>query len=70
MILKLSEYMERELPFHKRLFFRLHLIMCHNCRRYLKQFKKTVELTGKIPKENPPKELVELLEKTLIDRNG
>ncbi|MBI2608356.1 MAG: zf-HC2 domain-containing protein [Deltaproteobacteria bacterium] len=64
MIYRLSDYMEKELPFHKRLIFRLHLWMCHNCRKYLKQFKKSVELTGKIPKENPPKALIELLEKT------
>lgn len=33
----LSNAMDRQLPFHHRLAYRIHLLYCTACRRYLKQ---------------------------------
>jgi hypothetical protein len=35
----LSRSMDRQLPFHHRLAYRIHLLYCTACRRYLKQLK-------------------------------
>jgi hypothetical protein len=34
---KISESMDRNLPFHHRLFIRIHLMMCKYCARFKKQ---------------------------------
>ncbi len=36
------DYLEQHLPLHKRLQMKLHLIMCHHCRRYLRQMATTI----------------------------
>jgi len=38
-----SNYIDGELPFLRRLFMRLHLLICPNCRRYVEQVKHTIE---------------------------
>ncbi len=34
---KISESMDRKLPFHHRMFIRMHLMMCRYCSRFKKQ---------------------------------
>jgi len=34
---KISESMDRNLPFHHRMFIRIHLMMCKYCARFKKQ---------------------------------
>lgn len=36
-----TDYLERELPWHARLQFRLHLLMCRACERYVRQLVLT-----------------------------
>jgi hypothetical protein len=49
-----SEYLEKELTFSKRLNMRLHLFMCLNCRRYVKQLQITVQTLGRMRKKEEP----------------
>jgi len=37
-------YLEHELPFLQRAQFRLHIMMCVHCRRYVDQLARTVDL--------------------------
>ncbi|WP_439576543.1 anti-sigma factor family protein [Elioraea sp.] len=39
-----SEYLDGNLPFGRRLAFRLHLLMCRHCRRYVDQLAGTIAL--------------------------
>ena len=41
----LSDYLDGALPLRQRLMFRLHLLVCRDCRRYLDSFAATVKLT-------------------------
>jgi predicted anti-sigma-YlaC factor YlaD len=41
----LSDYLDGALPPRERLMFRLHLLVCRDCRRYLDSFAATVKLT-------------------------
>lgn len=36
---KASEYLDNALPWRQRLEIRLHLFLCHHCRRYLRQLR-------------------------------
>ena len=38
-----TEYLEGSLPFADQVRFQLHLGLCRDCRRYLRQMKETVE---------------------------
>ena len=43
-----SDHIDNNLPFFKKIQFRLHLFMCHNCRNFVKQFKITVEMLKRV----------------------
>lgn len=39
-----SDYLNRDLPWRRRLAVRLHLLMCEGCARYYRQMKATLAL--------------------------
>ena len=41
----LNEYLDRTLPWHQRLWFNLHLLVCRHCRRYLRSYATTIRVT-------------------------
>jgi len=43
-----SQHLDGELPLGKRVAFRLHVMMCRHCRRYLRQLRATIVLLGTI----------------------
>lgn len=47
-----SEHIDNEMPFFKRMQFRMHLMMCKNCRRFVEQFQLTIESISHL---TPPK---------------
>ena len=59
-----TEYLEGRMPFTRRMSFWMHVSMCGNCRRYLRQMKLTVKTLGAMPKEPiPPATRAALLER-------
>jgi hypothetical protein len=48
--------------------FKLHIIVCRDCRRYIDSYKKTVELArdagGAVALEDPPEALVRAILKS------
>lgn len=49
-----SDHLESGLTGITRFRFRLHVLMCGNCRRYLDQLRQTVALVGALPPEPVP----------------
>lgn len=45
-----TDYMDGALPWHVRLKARVHLLLCHACRRYFDQMRKTVRLLSGTPR--------------------
>ncbi|MDP1731096.1 MAG: anti-sigma factor [Devosia sp.] len=62
-------YLDRELPLLTRAQFRLHIIMCSHCRRYVDQLAKTVNMLKTLPHGTPPPDVEEKLVR-LLERKG
>lgn len=43
-----SDYLDRDLPLLARMRFRMHLLMCQHCRRYVDQLAATIALLRKL----------------------
>jgi predicted anti-sigma-YlaC factor YlaD len=56
-----TDYLERDLPWRKRLLVQVHLWMCIHCRRYLDQVRKVIQLLQRLPRDPVPPELLEKL---------
>jgi len=48
-----SDYLDSNMPFMKRMKYRLHLFICDSCSRYLSQLKLTIATLGKIEEAIP-----------------
>lgn len=62
-----SDYLDARLPLGGRLSVRLHLAMCVNCRRFIRQMKVTQALVRGLP-EAPVADLEALAAKLASDR--
>ncbi len=60
-----NDYLENELRFWPRLQFRLHLLACRNCRRYVDQLQRTIDLLSKTTVESLRAEAEEAIVTTL-----
>jgi hypothetical protein len=49
-----SQYVERDLPFGKRVAIRLHVAMCVHCRRFVRQLRVTIELLRTLGARSEP----------------
>ncbi len=59
-----TDYTEGRLSFRQRLRFQLHIGMCRNCRRYLRQMRATANALRSLPLESMPDDVKrELLER-------
>lgn len=63
-----TDYLEGRLPLGQRMKFWMHMSMCGNCRRYLRQMRATVKLAGQFPTAPPPPEVRDALRKAFRDR--
>jgi predicted anti-sigma-YlaC factor YlaD len=57
----MADYLDGTLPWRQRLSFRLHLLICHQCRRYLASYAATVRIAhaaGQVAEQPVPDELV------------
>ncbi len=64
----LMDYLDNELPVGDSLIFRLHLLLCTVCRRYMNKYKDSVSLAKSIMDDPPPPELVNLTTEFLHKR--
>ena len=56
-----TDYLDGALPWHLRLKARLHLSVCHACRRYYDQMRQTVRFLTRAPHAAPPPEIEQRL---------
>ena len=56
-----TEYAEGNLSLMDQLRFQMHIGMCRNCRRYVRQMKATTRALGLVPPPEIPPELEEEL---------
>ena len=64
----LMDFLDRKLPRGEALIFRLHLLLCTNCRRYMARYKTSVDIAKNIMDDPPPVELVNLTTEFLSKR--
>ncbi len=62
-----SEYLEGDMSRWQRFKYKMHLFMCTHCKRYIQQLKQTIAMIGLLPKQEPPAELEEKLQKEYQD---
>lgn len=65
-----TDYLEGRLSLMDRLRFRMHIMMCKECRGYLIQMKNTVKAVGKLPEEPIPEDVHEELMKCFENWRG
>lgn len=61
-----TAYLDRRMPLSQRMAFRMHILMCPHCRRYLRQVRATVKLTGQLPAEPIPDQVRDDLVRALL----
>lgn len=65
-----SEYLDKRLSFVKRLEFRLHTFMCHDCRRFTEQFRATLMVLRKLPPTKPSAETIDAQVERLLKQRS
>lgn len=67
----LIDYQEKSLSFIERLKFKLHLLMCGECARYLKIYSRSSEIFREALRDDPPPQsLMDLTSNFLEKRRG
>jgi predicted anti-sigma-YlaC factor YlaD len=70
----LADYFGGQLPLRQRIVFRLHLLMCRDCRRYLDSYAATIRLTRALGAKSSADDLApvpeELVRAILAARNS
>jgi len=62
-----SDYLEKELSFWKKAGMKMHLVICVNCRNYVKQLKRTILMLRGIKTKEPSEEQLTQLKQTYQD---
>jgi NMD protein affecting ribosome stability and mRNA decay len=60
-----TSFLDKRMPIRQRMSFRMHIAMCPHCRRYLRQMKATVKVSGRLPVETIPPEVRDALAEAL-----
>ena len=64
----LIDYVENKLPLLKKIQFRIHLMLCIDCSKYLQRYDTSTKLSKNFLNDPPPEELVNLTLKFLDER--
>ena len=59
-----SEYLEGNMTLPQRMNYKLHLLLCWHCRRYLRHFKTTVIVASQCAKKVLPEAEAEMISST------
>ena len=62
----LDDYTDGELPRGRKIMFKIHLMLCPDCRRYLASYRRTREMLGKVTPLPMPPDTAERLETLLV----
>ncbi len=50
---KASDHIEKKLTFRQAVSYRLHLLLCGYCRKFVRHLKTTIELSNNLPEPEP-----------------
>ncbi len=64
----LMDYLDDKIPKTDSFIFRLHLLLCFRCRRYMNRYNTSVKIAQNILDDPPPDELVNLTNEFLRKR--
>lgn len=56
------------LPWRERMALRLHLLMCHHCRRYVRQLRQLVQSLRRAPEPAAPETVARIMK--AVEENG
>ncbi|MCZ6626658.1 MAG: zf-HC2 domain-containing protein [SAR324 cluster bacterium] len=56
----LMDYLDGVVPLGEAMMFRLHVLLCTRCRRYMNRYSESAELARNIMNDPPPPELINL----------
>jgi predicted anti-sigma-YlaC factor YlaD len=59
----LSDYLDGTLPLRRCLAFKLHLLLCRDCRNYVGSYAATVKLAQALREQGAPEEVLSMPEK-------
>jgi hypothetical protein len=65
----LDRYIAGDLPRRQHLFLKLHLMMCRNCRNYLRTYRQTIRAAKTLvlnPDDPPPADMPEELVQAIL----
>ena len=61
-----SDYYDKNIPWHRKLSFKLHLLMCKHCSRFMKHFKTAIYLSKTVgSKQANPEETRKVLNQVI-----
>jgi predicted anti-sigma-YlaC factor YlaD len=70
MTVLVTDYLEGGMSFADRWRFQMHLGMCKQCRRYLKQMKALISVLGRLPDEPMPDDVRDEMRKRFAAWHG
>ncbi|MDH5230825.1 MAG: hypothetical protein OEZ58_16415 [Gammaproteobacteria bacterium] len=50
---KATDYNDKHMGLWQRMQFKMHVLMCHHCRRFMHQFERTIEMTQQLKPSVP-----------------
>lgn len=65
-----SLYVDHNLPWHRRLSWRIHLLLCNNCRRFIRHFKLTVKVCSQMGKKPLVAERAKQISQQVVVQRG
>lgn len=60
-----SDYRDNQMSFGRRLQYRMHLMMCHHCRTFTRQFNASVAMLKRLRKHDDQKDKIEEIKRKL-----
>ena len=61
-----SDYLDKRLSFMQRIKFRLHIFMCHSCRRFVDQIRATIDILRNLSSTEPSLQVIEVQVERLL----
>lgn len=61
-----SLYIDDSLAWHQKLGWKMHLMMCHHCRRFIRHFKLSIRVSREIGNPRLPDEEAKLIARRVI----
>lgn len=65
-----SDYIDKRLSITQRIKVRLHIFICHDCNRFIKQLRATISVLQRLPANEPSADVVDAQVERLLKQRG